>query len=35
MHRNFEVLKDPMFWAALTAVIIPLVVGGAVLVWFG
>jgi hypothetical protein len=34
MHRDFEVLKDPIFWAAMIAVIIPLVVGGAVLVWF-
>jgi len=34
MHRDFEVLKDPIFWAAFIALIIPLVVGGAVLIWF-
>jgi hypothetical protein len=34
MHRDFQVLKDPVFWAAMLAFIAPLALGGVVLVWW-
>lgn len=33
MHRNFDVLRDPVFWTAMAGGIVPIAVAGAVLVW--
>jgi hypothetical protein len=33
MHGNFDMLKDPIFWGALLMGILPIAVGGAILVW--
>ena len=35
MHREFDdVLKDPFFWAAMLAIVLPFVFIGAMLVWW-
>jgi hypothetical protein len=33
MHHDFDMLKDPMFWVALCGGILPIAMGGALLVW--
>ena len=33
MHRDFDVLRDPVFWVVMAMGILPLAMVGAVLVW--
>jgi hypothetical protein len=33
MHRDFETLKDPVFWATMLA-LLPVAMSGAMLVWW-
>jgi hypothetical protein len=34
MNRNFEdILRDPVFWASMLIILLPLAFGGAMMVW--